>query len=94
MPKSKETLSRVFVKTLGWRVTASTVTVVSTYLISGSFDAAWKVGTIDVIAKLTGHFIYEKLWTHCHWGYKEDADSGADSGAVEIEMSAGTDDIK
>ena len=69
MVKSKETLCRTFIKTLGWRTTATTITVVSTYLISGSFDAAWKVGTIDLITKLSGHLVYEKLWSYCKWGY-------------------------
>ena len=72
MPKSKETLYRTFVKTLGWRATATTITVVSTYLISGDMDAAWKVGAVDVIFKLSGHFAYEKLWSYWGWGYLGD----------------------
>lgn len=76
MPKSRETLCRTVVKTLGWRVTATTITVVGTYLVSGEIDAALKVGAIDVICKLSGHFVYEKLWSYCDWGYLGDEGEG------------------
>lgn len=99
MPKSKETFCRTFIKTLGWRATATTITVVSTYLISGSVDAAWKVGTVDLITKLVGHLMYEKVWSYCSWGYiigynegvkgVEGDVEGVGGGDVEISLSSG-----
>lgn len=83
MPKSRETVCRTFVKTLGWRAIATTVTVVSTYIISGSFDAAWQVGSVDIVFKLGGHLIYEKAWAHCKWGYLIGGDGEGDEGEGE-----------
>ncbi len=93
MPTSRETLCRTLIKTLGWRATATTITVVSTYLISGDMGAAWKVGAVDIIFKLSGHFTYEKLWSYCDWGYLGDGDGGdcveggeTEDGDGDIEM--------
>lgn len=94
MPKSRETLCRTIIKTLGWRATATTITVISTWLISGNLEDAFKVGAVDVIFKLSGHFMYEKLWSHCQWGYigdnvgadkDKDSDKDDTESGVEIE---------
>lgn len=105
MPKSNETLKRTAVKTLCWRATATTITIVSTYIISGSFEDAVKVGAVDIIFKLSGHFVYEKLWSYCSWGYKkekdrelvvedvEDVEDGVDNGMDEVD-SCHLDDLE
>jgi uncharacterized membrane protein len=73
MPKSKETLGRTAIKTLCWRATATTITIISTWAISGSVEDALKVGAIDMLFKLSGHFAYEKLWSYISWGYIDDS---------------------
>ena len=58
MATYKETL----VKTLIWRVIATSITIFSGWLISGSWKFGLAVGGIDTILKLIGYFGFERCW--------------------------------
>ena len=58
MSSYKETL----VKTLIWRVIATSITIFSGWLISGSWKFVLAVGGIDTILKSIGYFSFERFW--------------------------------
>ena len=58
MSSYKETL----VKTLIWRVIATSITIFSGWLISGSWKFGLAVGGIDTVLKTIGYFSYERVW--------------------------------
>ncbi len=58
MASYKETL----VKTLIWRVIATTITFLVSWAISGNLEFGLMIGGIDTILKTIGYFTYERLW--------------------------------
>ena len=58
MPSIKESL----VKTLIWRVVATSITILSGWLVSGSWKFGLAVGGVDTILKLIGYFGFERFW--------------------------------
>tara|TARA_A200000159_G_scaffold163551_1_gene190160 strand:+ start:1091 stop:1297 length:207 start_codon:yes stop_codon:yes gene_type:complete len=58
MASYKETI----VKTLIWRVVATTITFLVSWWISGNFEFGLMIGGIDTILKTIGYFTYERLW--------------------------------
>ena len=58
MASVKETI----VKTLIWRVIATSITIFSGWLVSGSWKFGLAVGVIDTILKSLGYFGFERFW--------------------------------
>ena len=58
MASYKETL----VKTLIWRVIATSITFLVSWVISGNLEFGLMIGGIDTIIKTIGYFTYERLW--------------------------------
>lgn len=64
----KESRTRSLVKALGWRIVATTTTILVTRAVTGSWKAAVGVGIIETSAKLLLHYGYERVWTTVKWG--------------------------
>ncbi len=58
MASYKETL----IKTLIWRVIATTITIFTGWLVSGSWKFGLVIGSIDTLIKTVGYFSYERVW--------------------------------
>jgi uncharacterized membrane protein len=58
MASYKETL----VKTLIWRVIATSITFLVSWIISGNLTFGLLIGGIDTFIKTIGYFSYERLW--------------------------------
>ena len=58
MASYKETL----VKTLIWRVIATSITFLVSWIISGNLKFVLLIGGIDTFIKTIGYFSYERLW--------------------------------
>jgi uncharacterized membrane protein len=58
MASYKETL----VKTLIWRVIATSITFLVSWIISGNLKFGLLIGGIDTFIKTIGYFSYERLW--------------------------------
>lgn len=58
MASYKETL----VKTLIWRVIATTITFLVSWAISGNLEFGLMIGGIDTLIKTIGYFSYERFW--------------------------------
>ena len=58
MASVKETI----VKTLIWRVIATTITILTGWAVSGDWKFGLAVGSIDTVFKTIGYFSYERIW--------------------------------
>jgi uncharacterized membrane protein len=58
MASYKETL----IKTLIWRVIATTITILTGWLVSGNWKFGIAIGSIDTLIKTVGYFSYERVW--------------------------------
>jgi uncharacterized membrane protein len=58
MANYKDTL----IKTLIWRVIATSITILTGWLVSGNWKFGLAVGGIDTILKSIGYFSFERFW--------------------------------
>tara|TARA_B100001094_G_C17803004_1_gene610024 strand:+ start:105 stop:296 length:192 start_codon:yes stop_codon:yes gene_type:complete len=58
MRSYKDTL----IKTLIWRVIATSVTILTGWLVSGNWKFGLAIGGIDTILKTVGYFSFERFW--------------------------------
>ena len=54
--------SRTAVKTLTWRVLATTDTFLISYIITGRFDFAGAIAGIEVATKMILYYLHERAW--------------------------------
>ena len=54
----KETL----IKTIISRVIATSITILSGWLVSGNWKFGLAIGGIDTLIKTVGYFLYERVW--------------------------------
>ena len=50
------------IKTLTWRVTASTITFFLVYFISGEVRVASGVTVLEAITKMLAYYLHERAW--------------------------------
>jgi uncharacterized membrane protein len=60
MASYKETL----VKTLIWRVIATSITFIVGWIVSGDIKFGLLIGGIDTLIKTIGYFSYERVWNN------------------------------
>ena len=59
MASYKETL----IKTLIWRVIATILTILTGWAVTGNYKFGLVIGGIEVIIKMVGYFLFERVWT-------------------------------
>ncbi len=60
MVSYKETL----VKTIIWRVIATSITFIVSWIVSGDIKFGLLIGGIDTLIKTIGYFSYERVWNN------------------------------
>ena len=65
----RESHLRTMLKTLSWRIIATLTTIIITYIVTGSVDSAWKVGSAEFIAKMVIYYVHERIWQLAPRGY-------------------------
>ena len=58
MVSYKETL----VKTIVWRIIATILTILTGWAVTGNYKFGLAIGGIEVIVKMTGYFLFERMW--------------------------------
>lgn len=58
----RESHLRTFLKTLSWRIVATTSTVVIASIVFGDISNALKVGGIEFFAKMAIFYVHERIW--------------------------------
>lgn len=64
MTSYKETL----LKTLIWRIIATSITILSGWFVSGNWKFGLVIGGIDTVLKTIGYFSYERFWNKIRYG--------------------------
>ena len=59
---------RSILKTLSWRIVASTDTFLLTWLVTGSSTAGLTVSGLEVITKMVLYYFHERTWLRCKFG--------------------------
>jgi len=57
-----ESRVRTLLKTLSWRLVATTTTICIAYLVFGDISNALKVGGIEFFAKMVIYYVHERVW--------------------------------
>ena len=63
-----ETHKRSLVKTISWRIVATIITGIVTYLLTGRLDFAVSVGLADTFLKFFIYYAHERMWTRIRFG--------------------------
>ena len=63
-----ETKKRSIAKTISWRIVATIITGVVTYLLTGRLDFAVTVGLADTGVKFFTYYTHERMWTRISYG--------------------------
>ena len=50
------------VKTIIWRIIATSITFLVSWFISGNIEFGLMIGGVDTIIKTVGYFTYERIW--------------------------------
>jgi len=56
------TRKKKLLKTITWRITATTTTLIIVYLLSGEFKVATSVALFEVITKMVIYYLHETIW--------------------------------
>ena len=60
--KYRESHLRTVLKTLSWRIVATTTTIVIAYFVFGDISSALAVGGIEFFAKMGIYYAHERVW--------------------------------
>lgn len=58
----KESHIRSLLKTLSWRIIATSTTITIAYFVFGDISNALKVGGIEFFAKMIIYYFHERVW--------------------------------
>jgi uncharacterized membrane protein len=58
----KESHIRTLLKTVSWRIIATTTTITIAYFVFGDIRNALKVGGIEFFAKMIIYYFHERAW--------------------------------
>ncbi len=58
----RESHVRTVLKTLSWRIVATTTTIVIAYFVFGDVSRALTVGGIEFFAKMAIYYVHERIW--------------------------------
>ena len=54
--------SKSIMKTLTWRVVASTDTLIIAWDLTGNFEAAGSIMSIEIVTKMFLYYVHERTW--------------------------------
>lgn len=67
----KDSKLRTILKTVSWRITATTTTILIVYIFTGEIDTALRVGLMEMVAKMLIFYFHERGWDKLKFGKKE-----------------------
>ena len=61
-----ESVKKSVMKTMSWRVIATTTTFVISWVVTGSVLAGGVIASIEFWAKLALYYLHERAWSRAH----------------------------
>jgi len=68
-----DTLKRSLTKTIIWRVIATLITLVVTYMFTGELRQATNITLVIAVLLMVGYYFNERVWDRVQWGRKDHA---------------------
>lgn len=62
---------RHLAKAFTWRISATLITAVVTYIVTGQLVLALAIGAADSLIKFVWYYVHERLWHRSKWGIKQ-----------------------
>ena len=62
--------ARSLVKAISWRIWGTIDTFVISYIILGKAKLALAISSIEILTKILGYYIHERVWNRIKWGRK------------------------
>ena len=59
---------RSVLKAISWRTTATVITMIVSYFITGSIMMALEIGAIEMVAKMLLYYLHERAWNNISVG--------------------------
>ena len=60
---------RTIVRSVTWRVVATAITFVVSYLITEHATTAGGIASIDAIVKMVAYYYHDRAWLKIKWGH-------------------------
>ncbi len=64
-------VKRSILKTITWRITASTTTLLLVYIISGQLEIAGAITLYEIVVKTLIYYLHEKVWEKAKFDKKD-----------------------
>ena len=58
----KVSYKATLIKTIIWRILATILTFLSTWLVTGNVKVGLAIGGVEALVKMIGYFTFERLW--------------------------------
>ncbi len=62
-PGTRDSIKRSLLKTLSWRICASTATVLIVYIFTGEIMISMGVGLAEAVIKTILYYLHERIWS-------------------------------
>lgn len=59
---------RSFVKSISWRIIGTLDTILISWMVTGTLQMAFTIGSIEMLTKMILYFFHERLWNIIKWG--------------------------
>ena len=63
-----ETRMRSLAKTISWRISATTITFIISYIFTSSITISGGIASVEFIAKMIWYYVHERIWSLIKWG--------------------------
>jgi len=63
-----ETIKRTILKSLSYRFFGTILTIIVSFIVTGSLVLSATIGFLDVISKTLLFFIHDRAWNKVRWG--------------------------
>lgn len=60
--------ARTLMKTLSWRIAATSTTIILVFLLTGDSVLSAGVGSLEVVVKTVVYYIHERMWNMSNFG--------------------------
>jgi len=68
-----ENHARTIMKTLSWRVLATSTTITLVYLFTRDIAISGSVGSLEALVKTAVYYLHERIWSTSNYGRRNSA---------------------
>jgi adenylylsulfate kinase len=81
----KETTFRSILKTITWRLWATTITILLVWLFTRKMELAFSIGGLELTSKLIAYFVHERIWDRINIGRRESSINDIEPSEINID---------